>query len=276
MKRILWAIVVLAFTVPLAAQGFDDPRPIPARDSVFLEQLSWMEVRDAIKAGKTTIIVPTGGLEDSGPYLATGKHNYNLEGIVETIARRLGNALVAPIIKLVPQGDINPPSGHMRFAGTISLTLETYKAMLTDVCASLKQHGFKDIVLIGDSHGNQEGQAAVAEKLNREWAKTTTRIHHIPEFYNNDEYEKYEHDVLGITEGEEGYHDTYYYTAMMMVTDPASVHLEERIAAGKTSINGVSIVPAWKTIEHGKGLIKLRQNIAIAAINKSIARSRSD
>ena len=56
----------------------DAPRPIAALDSVLVEELTWMEVRDALKAGKTTVIVPTGGVEQNGPYLATGKHNYVL------------------------------------------------------------------------------------------------------------------------------------------------------------------------------------------------------
>ena len=91
-------------------------------DSVFIEQLTWMEVRDAMKAGKTTVIIPTGGVEQNGPYLATGKHNYILRATTEAIARKLGNALVAPIVVFVPEGDIDPPSLHMKYPGTISLT----------------------------------------------------------------------------------------------------------------------------------------------------------
>src|ERR1019366_7463166 len=73
----------------------DAKRPIEPLDSVFIEELTWMEVRDALKAGKTTVIIPTGGVEQNGPYLATGKHNYVLRATTEAIARKLGNALVA-------------------------------------------------------------------------------------------------------------------------------------------------------------------------------------
>ena len=124
-----------------------------------------MEVRDALKAGKTTVIVPTGGVEQNGPYLATGKHNVILRGTAEAIARKLGNALVAPIVAFVPEGDIDPPTGHMRYPGTISLTEDTYQRLLTDICASLRAHGFEHIVLIGDSGGNQKGMKAVARRL---------------------------------------------------------------------------------------------------------------
>ena len=108
-------------------------RPIEALNSVWIEELTWMEVRDALRDGKTTAIISTGGIEQNGPYLATGKHNYVLEGACEGIARKLGNALCAPVIKLVPEGGIDNPSGHMRYPGTISLREETFRAVLTDV-----------------------------------------------------------------------------------------------------------------------------------------------
>jgi creatinine amidohydrolase/Fe(II)-dependent formamide hydrolase-like protein len=149
MRRILAAAGFVAVAVSsetLTSQappaGLDDARPIEALDTVFTEEMTWMEVRDGIRAGKTTAIVATGGLEQNGPHVATGKHNYVLRSTTEAIARKLGNALVSPIVPFVPEGSIDPPSGHMRYPGTISLREETFQALLKDVCASLKQHGF--------------------------------------------------------------------------------------------------------------------------------------
>ena len=141
------------------------PRPIAALDTVFIEEMTWMEVRDAMKEGTDKVIVATGGVEQNGPYLAAGKHNYVLQGTTEAIARKLGKTLVAPIVPFVPEGDIDPPTVHMKYPSTISVTEETYRRLLTDICASLKTHGFKHIILIGDSGGNQDGLKAVAEKL---------------------------------------------------------------------------------------------------------------
>src|SRR5262249_29868093 len=131
-------------------------RPIDGIDTVWIEEMTWMEVRDAMKDGKTTVIVPTGGVEQNGPYLATGKHDYIIRATSEAIARKLGNALVAPIVAFVPEGDIDPPTEHMKYPGTISLTEGAYEGLLTDICASFRQHGFEHIVLIGDSGGNQQ------------------------------------------------------------------------------------------------------------------------
>src|SRR5687768_1004006 len=59
------------------------PRPIAALDSVWTEELTWMEIRDAIAGGKTTALILTGGVESNGPHLATGKHNYVLKVVGE-------------------------------------------------------------------------------------------------------------------------------------------------------------------------------------------------
>src|ERR1700754_1486087 len=108
----------IALTLAFAAAGLaaalpdpvrpdpNSPRPIAAVESVFLEDLTWMEVRDALKAGKNTVIVATGGVEQNGPYLVTGKHNVVLRGTTEAIAKKLGKTLVAPIVPFVPEGEI--------------------------------------------------------------------------------------------------------------------------------------------------------------------------
>ena len=141
----------------------DTPNPLPAPNTVWLEEMTWMDVRDAIKAGKTTVIIPTGGMEPNGPWLVTGKHNHVLHTNCDAIARKLGNALCAPIVKFVPEGNVEPPSGHMTSPGTISMREGTFRALLTDITASLRQHGFEKIIYIGDSGGNQGGQRFVAE-----------------------------------------------------------------------------------------------------------------
>jgi creatinine amidohydrolase len=244
-------------------------RPIAAVDSVFIEDLTWMEVRDAMKAGKTTVIVATGGIEQNGPYLVTGKHNVVLRGTTEAIARRLGNALVAPIVPFVPEGDIDPPSLHMKYPGSISLEESTYRKMLTDICRSLKVHGFQHIVLIGDSGGNQQGLQAVAADLNAKWAGGKTRVHFIPEYYDYGAVGRFvaKH---GINEKPEGYHDDFAMTAMMMSVDPKSVRTRQRIAAGKFSINGVNLAPMSNTIAWGRRIIAFRADATVAAIRKAI------
>ena len=190
------------------------PRPIDALDTVFIEEMTWMEVRDAMQAGKDTVIIATGGVEQNGPYLATGKHNYVLRATTEVIARKLGNALVAPIVPFVPEGDIQPPSLHMRYPGTISLTEDTYRALLTDICASFRTHGFKNIILIGDSGGNQQGMKSLAKRLNTEWTRGKTKVHYITEYYNYPAVSEWL-EANGIKQVSEGLHDDFGITAII-------------------------------------------------------------
>src|SRR5688572_21369037 len=184
-KRLLWFIALLLVIVPsrIHAQAADAPRPIDALNSVWIEELTWMEVRDLIAAGKTTAIISTGGVEPNGPYLATGKHNVVLRGTCEAIARKLGDALCAPIVAFVPEGRIDPPTSHMRSPGTISLREEAYRALLDDIASSLKVHGFKHIIFIGDSGGNQTGMDTVAKALNERWTGSGTTAYFIREYY---------------------------------------------------------------------------------------------
>jgi creatinine amidohydrolase len=262
---------------PRPSAGNPDPnmsRPIAARDSVFLAELTWLEVRDAMRAGKTTVIVATGGIEQNGPYLALDKHQVVLRATTEAIARKLGNALVAPIVAFVPEGNIDPPSGHMRFPGTITLTDETYKRLLTDIAASLRAHGFTNIVFIGDSGGNQEGMKEVASTLNAAWTDGKTRVHFIPEYYDYPGVQKWL-ESQGVKQTNEGHHDDFQITAEMMVVDPTTVRLQERIAAGKASINGVPIAPAEKAIEWGKKIVDYRAEITVKAIREKLAQVRT-
>ncbi len=277
-RRMALGLLVLATTAG-AFQAVPDPvnpdprgkRPIDAVESVFLEDLTWMEVRDAMAAGKKTIIVATGGVEQNGPYLATGKHNVILRGTTEAIARKLGNALVAPIIAFVPEGDFDPPSLHMKYPGTIGLSEETYRALLRDICRSFQVTGFETIVLIGDSGGNQDGMKAVADELTAHWGTKGPRVLYIPEYWDYPGLEKWLADQ-GIVQTPEGLHDDFAITSQMLAVDPQTVRAVERQKAGLFKINGVDLAPVAKTAEWGRRIIQRRATQTVDAIHKALAK----
>ena len=253
---------------------YNTPRPIESSKSLFIEELTWMEVRDAQKAGKNSVIIATGGVEQSGPYIPTGKHNFILKSVTQVLAQKLGNALVAPIIPFVPEGDHDPVSGHLKYPGSISLTEATYELLLKDILTSYKVEGFKYLILIGDSGGNQWGMYRVARQLNKLWAKQGIQVLYIPEYYDNTRISKWLKEQQGIEEGNEGIHDSFKVTAQIAVLDPKLIHAEERIAAGKFSINGVNLAPLEKTIELGKKIIDYQTDLTIEAIKRKLVVSR--
>jgi creatinine amidohydrolase/Fe(II)-dependent formamide hydrolase-like protein len=157
----------------------------------------------------------------------------------------------------------------MKYPGTISLTESTYRLLLTDICASLKTHGFEHIVMIGDSGGNQQGMRAVAGKLNEKWAGAKTRVHFIPEYYDYPGANKWLKSQ-GINQKNEGLHDDFAVTAIMMTVDPTTVRMKQRIAANKFRINGVELAPAEKTIEWGRKIVDQRADATVKAIRKAM------
>jgi creatinine amidohydrolase len=239
-------------------------------DTVFLEQLTWDEVRDSIAAGKTTVIVPTGGTEQNGPHMALGKHNVRVASTADAIARRLGNVLVAPVMAYVPEGSIDPPTGHMRFAGTISLPDPIFRQVLEHAARSLKQHGFRDIVFIGDSGPNQPGQNAVATMLNAEWASSNVRVHAIAGYYRSDpEGDAAEMMKFGIRKDEIGNHADVRDTSQMMAVDPKMVR-NAKLQAGDGK-NGIQGDPRRSTPEIGRALLDRTVVRTVELIRKSIA-----
>ena len=253
----------------------DTANPLPQPDTVWMEDMTWMDVRDAMKAGKKTVIISTGGIEPNGPWLALGKHQFVLKANCDAIARKLGDALCAPLVPFVPEGSIEPKSGHMTTVGTISLEEATFEALLTDITRSYKMHGFENIILIGDSGGNQTGMKNVADKLNAQWSGKPV-VAHIPEYYAYNTVEKLLVD-LGVMKADgpsDNMHDDPGITLNMFVADPNSVRYDARVKAGKATINGVSIADKAKNLELGKKIVDMRATNTVAAIKKAIAERR--
>jgi creatinine amidohydrolase len=291
-RLMILAIAVMTAAVAIRAQGqppLDAPRPIDAGVSLWAEELTWMEIRDLVKAGTTTIIIGTGGVEQNGPYVAGGKHNFVLQTVLPAIARAIPHSLIAPIVKFVPEGRIEPATGgHMNYPGTISLEAATFEALLTDICRSYKAHGFVDIILLGDSGGNQAGMRNVAAALNAKWAADTARVHFLPEYYDQDRWSYDYLKTLGITQinktpgqppdartdTRNGMHDDIYYESQIAVMDPRLIRADQRRKAGLLNLHGVNESPIEKTIEIGKKLAEYRAGITAQAFKASQQRVR--
>ncbi len=251
----------------------DTPNPLPAVNTVWIEEMTWMDVRDALADGKTTAIIATGGVEPNGPWLVTGKHNYVLRANCDRIARALGNALCAPVLEYVPEGQIEPQTGHMTSPGTISLRQETFESVLTDVAESLAQHGFRNIVFIGDSGGNQGGMESVADALDAKWGGAA-RAHFIGEYYRRPPGARNVLRELGVTSEDDprdGLHDDPTITLNMMLDDVNAVRWHERVAAGLATINGVDISNLTKALGWAEEISAARSEMTAGIIRDRIA-----
>ncbi len=262
--RLVAVLCVLAWTPRLAAQ---------APDSVLLERLTWTEIRDAVHAGKTTIIIPVGGTEQSGPYMAVGKHNVRVAALSDRIARQLGNALVAPVIAYVPEGNTSPPTSHMRFPGTITVPTDVFERTVESAAESFRVQGFTDIVLLGDHGGYQDSLKVVAERLNRKWASTHVRARYIPEYYRAVEttfVKELQARGLGL---DIGTHADLNDTSLMLAVDPSMVRLKQLQSAPKpdASMGVYGGDPRKSSAELGRLGIDAQVSETVQAIRRAIA-----
>jgi creatinine amidohydrolase len=263
MARGLFGLLVLLIAIAQAAAA------VPSA-SVYLEHLTWPELRADIEAGKTTILVPIGGTEQNGPQMALGKHNVRVKVLAGKIAQALGDALVAPVIAYVPEGDVNRPQGHLKFPGTITIPPAAFETTLEYAAKSFKLAGFRNIVFLGDHGGYQKDDEAVAQRLNREWAATSARAYAMTEYYraSEDEFGQLLKSK-GYSEAEIGSHAGLLDTSLMMAADPDLVR-SDKLAATKPG-DGTHGDPRHASAALGQLGVDLVVERTVAAIRAATA-----
>jgi len=250
--------LVLQYGAPAHAAG---------TSSVYIEDLTWQEMRDRLRGGTTIAIIPTGGTEQNGPHMIIGKHNLIVRYTAGEIARKLGNAVVAPVIAYVPEGRISPPEGHMQFPGTISLTQYTFEALLEDAARSLKQHGFKLICFIGDNGGNQDGQRNVAARLTQEWYSDGVRVLHVGNYYSKNGQDPWV-ESMGIRIQNPGAHAGFIDTSELMAIHALGVHDELRGVRGDSDYRTTGAMgdSTQASANYGRKLLNLKIEAALEQI----------
>ena len=154
-----------------AGKRSEDLPSAQADPVVDIELLTWPEIYKAIhEQGKTTAILFNGGTEQRGPQGVTGAHNFIAHATADAIARKLGNALVAPIIPY----SVNKANPEL--PGTIGVTGAVFAEINEQVAEQLIANGFKNVVLIGDHGGGQKEIKEVAAKLDAKYASQGIRV----------------------------------------------------------------------------------------------------
>jgi creatinine amidohydrolase/Fe(II)-dependent formamide hydrolase-like protein len=268
--------VIFKLVCGIAAGVFSVASAIGAPAStakVLLEDLTTSELRDRVTSGTTTVLVPIGGTEQTGPHVVLGKHNVRVKFLAERIAERLGNAVVAPVLAYVPEGSITPPASHMRFSGTISISEATFESILESTAKSFRQHGFHDIVFLGDHGGYQKSILRAAEKINKAWGGDTTfRAYDLTAYYEASQGPFTQ--VLrgkGFSATEIGSHGGLSDTSLAWAVDPSLVRADKLVDAAKNSPNnGVSGDPRRSTGELGQLGIDMIVDKSVQAILQAI------
>jgi creatinine amidohydrolase len=260
MKRLLAAAIVLVAAAANAASA-----------SVQIDDMTWTELKSRIAGGATIVLVPIGGTEQNGPHMVLGKHNVRARVLSEEIARRLGNAVVAPVMSYVPEGAITPPAAHMRFTGTISIPDATFESLLEATARSFKQHGFRDVVFLGDHGGYQKSEERVAARLNREWkSDPACRVHALLDYYRITQTAYVAAlKQKGFSSAEIGTHAGLADTALAMAVDKSLVRADALAPDAKLGErDGVYGDPHRATAELGQLGVHQIVDTSVAAIQK--------
>jgi creatinine amidohydrolase len=259
-------LCLLAVMLPAVLAGAGALAREPA--TVELESMTSPELRARVDAGATTALLPVGGTEQNGPHMVLGKHNARARLLAGQIAQRLGNAVVAPVLAYVPEGAINPPQAHMRFAGTLSIPEAAFEALLEGAARSLCQHGLREVVFLGDHGGYQASLERAARRVNQARAGgPPCRAHALDEYYRPTQTSYLaELRANGVQDAELGTHAGLADTALALALDKSLVRAGAQATAARAG--GVTGDPRRATAELGQLGVARIVDASVAAIRR--------
>lgn len=264
------AVLAGVLVLPLVAARPTLTAPLPG--ALEIKDMTWVEVRAALAAGYTTAIVPTGGIEQNGPHMVLGKHDYIVQRAASRIAREVGHTLVAPVVSYVPEGDYDPPTGHLRYPGTLGLSEPVFDGVLDGIARSLKAGGFKLVLFIGDHGGSQRVQDAVAARLSREWAAAGVRVVNVAAYYD-DQAQIRRLMSEGQSRAVIGEHASIIDTSELLFIHPAGVDLARHVPQARAGeATGVSGDPSAANADRGASLLDMRIRAAVAEIRRLLGK----
>jgi creatinine amidohydrolase len=178
MKKALFLAAALVPTLAFAQAA----KPVDVKDIVELELLTTSEAYDKIhNQGKTSVLLITGGTEARGPHNVLGGHTIMSRHRGIEIAKRLGNALLAPVVPFaVAATGVTPGT---RTPGGYQIPADAFKALQLGLIESLSYSGFKDIFVMGDHGGGQKEMKEAVEELDAKLSPSGVRVYYINDFY---------------------------------------------------------------------------------------------
>ena len=260
MKRLFLLLGLLLVALPAHGQT----------PSVWIDDLTWPEVRDAIASGKRTAIIYAGSSEQNGPHMVIGKHNFIARALAQRIAEQLGDALVYPTLPFAVTGNAITRTGHMRFPGSVSLPPEVFFGVARGVAQSALTAGFKVVLLMGDHGGGQEELALAAKELDAQARPDGARVLFIGDLYAKSRAQM--RDILAsrglpTTDDHAGIPDTS--SLLYLQKQDAWIRKDKiALADAKTGVQGH---PEFSSAELGKVYLDLKVDLAVKQIRALLA-----
>ncbi len=195
------------------------PAPPPAPRA--LEGATWPELAEAIAAGRRTALVPLGSIEQHGPHLPLATDRWIADALAAALAERLPDALALPAI---PFGCARE---HLEFAGTLHVEPETLEAILADLLASLRGHGFERAFVFTAHGGNVDALRDLADRLAQRARPLVVRVELGIDVGGLQAAAVAHRGLAGASAGP---HAGEYETSVVAWLQPGSVRAEARVA----------------------------------------------
>jgi creatinine amidohydrolase/Fe(II)-dependent formamide hydrolase-like protein len=255
------AIVAIALSASAAA----------AAKPAALEQLTTVELKERLQTGCPVALLYNGGVEESGPHLALGKHNLRIYQYGAALAQAIGDAILLPVMPFSPND-----AARMAFAGTISLRPETWVAVNEDVARSLIGGGFQRVAILTDHGDGMPRLREMVERLDKEYRPKGARV-----FFVEDAYTKARTQIEAEIKASgkvPGGHGGLWDTAEAMAADPNLVR-PELLAPGTLTddgngpidANGISGDPRGATVAMGRRFAAIRVKLAADQLRGQLA-----
>jgi len=240
-----------------------------------LEHVTSSELEEAIAAGVTTVVLPIGSIAQHGRHLPLGTDAMIGDELGRRVADRLG-AVLAPTVR------VGCADQHMTFAGTLTLTRDTLRALAVEIGLSLARHGFRLIVLLPTHRGNIPATVAAVEDLNDTLDDAVayapvTDIDLLEYVIENASLES------GVTLAQSGAHAGEWETSAMLALSPELVRRdraetgytgpavnelnEDGIAIEQLSPNGVMGDPTLADADRGHGYVERLADVIASAVS---------
>lgn len=231
---------------------------------VEMERMTHSEIYEAIhKQGKTTVLIYNGGTEQRGPHAVQGGHTFMARRTSEAIARKLGNALVAPVLPFSPAGShLNP-----KWPGSVDLSPELYAKVNESVAASMVTNGFKNLILMGDHGGGQKELESLAKKLDAQHAPKGVHVYFCGSVYQKarDDFNVWlkQHNLPV------GTHASIPDTSELMYLGGEEYVRKDRLVLGNKD-NGIVGDPRPATADLGKRVFDMKVEYGVEEIRRLI------
>jgi creatinine amidohydrolase len=240
--------------------------------------MSWPEVEAEIEAGRDTIVLAFGAVEQHGHHLPFGTDSIFGDEIGRAVADWLG-AFRAPTLP------IGCSRHHLAFPGTMSLEQETFEQVVGDVVRGWAGHGFKRIVLLPTHGGNFGPLATAIERLGPLEGVKVIAVTDLSVLVRATLGAGAE---LGVPAPEGGLHGGEWETSMMLAIDPELVHMERAVAGytgdlesglerffaeGVDALTDTGVIgdPAKASVEHGRVYVERLVELTVELVERESA-----